>query len=240
MAYRAVGMTDVGLVRKENQDNFLVLAPQMVYAVADGMGGHAGGKQASAIAIEVLRQELEGARVLPKGAVEAALSAANERILREAKAQHLDGMGTTLVLAMYDKSLWQIVHIGDSRAYLINKAQIKPITKDHSLVEELLAQGSITEDEARVHPHRNILTRALGSYEDLMPEWNEVKVRKGEYLLLCTDGLYNMLEAEEIQTLVAAPGMALEAKTKTLVEAANKRGGLDNITVILAAEEDGL
>ncbi len=237
MTFRSAGKTDVGLVRKENQDNFLVLPAQMAYAVADGMGGHAGGRQASTITIDVLQQELASLDSLDQVRVEKALALANTRILEEAKEKMLEGMGTTLVLAFYHDSRWLVIHVGDSRAYVVNQKGIYPLTKDHSLVGELLAQGSITPEEAKVHPHRNVLTRALGGHEYVQPEWSQVAAEEAEYLLLCTDGLYNMVEEERMYTLITAADLTLEEKVALLIEAAKERGGLDNITALLIAEE---
>ncbi|MCL1804900.1 MAG: Stp1/IreP family PP2C-type Ser/Thr phosphatase [Clostridiales bacterium] len=240
MAFRAAGITDAGLARKENQDSLLVLPQRMVYAVADGMGGHAGGRQASAIAVEALERELGRDGAVDEARVEKALAAAGAGILKEAKEKRWDGMGTTLVLAFCVGSRWHVAHIGDSRAYVINSGGVYALTRDHSLVGELLARGSITPEEAKTHPHRNVLTRALGADGDYRPEWNEVGVEEAEYLLLCSDGLYNMVEPEKMRDVVLAPGRTPEEKAGELVEEANRRGGLDNITVILIAKEGGL
>jgi protein phosphatase len=239
MAFRSAGKTDVGLVRKENQDNFLILPSRLAYAVADGMGGHAGGRQASTIAIDVLRRELTDLESLDELAAERILALANARILEEAKAKRLEGMGTTLVLAFYAGGFWRVLHIGDSRVYVVGPQGMYPLTKDHSLVGELLARGSITPEEARVHPHRNVLTRALGAGEPARPEWSRAAAAEADYLLLCTDGLYNMLEEDEMYALITAAGLTLEEKTALLIEEAKNRGGLDNITAILIAGEEG-
>ena len=251
MTVRAVGRTDVGLARKENQDNFLILPALSVYAVADGMGGHAGGGQASAIAVEALRRALHGggasgavdrgaAYAVDEAGVEDALALANAMIMAEADKMKWAGMGTTLVLAYPAGDRWMVAHIGDSRAYVVSRDRIYALTKDHSLVEELLSRGSITQEEAKVHPHRHVLTRALGTEADKKPTWSSVAAAEAPYLLLCTDGLYNMLEEETMQRIVVAPDLTLEEKADRLVEEANAMGGLDNITVILIAEEDGV
>ncbi|MDR1194793.1 MAG: Stp1/IreP family PP2C-type Ser/Thr phosphatase [Peptococcaceae bacterium] len=237
MRFAAVGKTDIGLARKENQDNFLLLPTQGIYAVADGMGGHAGGRQASAIAIEALGQELSRLPALDRENVEAALARVNDRILTMAKELGLEGMGTTLVLAFYQAERWQVAHIGDSRAYAIEAAGIRALTQDHSVVSELLAHGSITPEAAKVHPHRNVLTRALGTPEDFQPDWNQAPAAAA-YLLLCTDGLYKMVEEDEICRIVTAAGLSLEEKAGRLIEAAKDGGGLDNITAILIAGEE--
>ena len=238
MAYRAAGKTDAGLVRKENQDSLLMLPQQAAYAIADGMGGHAGGKQASAIAIEALKRELDRDGAIDEARVESALVYANAGIQKEAAEKNWDGMGTTLVLAFLSDGLWHVAHIGDSRAYAIGRDGIYALTRDHSLVGELLARGSITQEEARVHPHRNVLTRALGTDGDPKPEWNRVGADGCGYLLLCSDGLYNMVNPEMIRSIVLTPDISPEDKADQLVTEANRRGGLDNVTVILIAGED--
>ena len=240
MAYRAAGKTDMGLIRKENQDNCLVLAARKLYVIADGMGGHAGGRQASAITVETLRRELDNEEALNEASIEKALAMVNAGILEAAVCNRWEGMGTTLVLAFFAEGQWKVAHIGDSRAYVINEREIYALTRDHSLVGELLANGSITLEEAKVHPHRNVLTRALGVSGDPKPEWNYTAADNGSFLLLCSDGLYNMVDKEAIQGIVVAPDLSLEEKTGRLVEEANRLGGLDNTTVILIHEEGGL
>ena len=239
MIFLAAGNTDVGLVRKENQDNFLILPKERLYAVADGMGGHAGGRQASAIAVEVLEVYLGGRKAIDRLAVEEALKLANARILQASRENKMSGMGTTVVLAYFEEAagLWQIVHVGDSRAYAIDDVSIYPLTRDHSLVSELLAQGGITPEEAKKHPQRHILTRALGMPEGPGWEWSEVAAQKAPRLLLCTDGLYNMVEEEEIRRLACDRERSLKERTAALVEKAKQQGGRDNITLILIEEE---
>ena len=240
MAFIAAGNTDVGLVRKENQDNYLILPEERVFAVADGMGGHAGGRLASAIAVDVLEAGLKGLPKIDRAAVDDALNLANEKILRTGREKRMKGMGTTLVLAYFneDAASWQVAHIGDSRAYVINpKGEIYSLTRDHSLVGELLAQGSITAQEAKNHPHRHILTRALGMAGGPGGEWSQVPAAEAPRLLLCTDGLYNMVEAEEIRRLADGKEKTAAEKAAAMIEAAKAGGGLDNITVILIEEE---
>jgi len=240
MAFRAAGKTDAGLARKENQDSMLILSDRSIYAIADGMGGHAGGRQASAMAIGALTRALDRDGEVDEAGVERALADANAGIMKEADEKKWEGMGTTLVLAFYAEGWWRVAHIGDSRAYVVNRDGIYALTKDHSLVGELLAHGSITREEARVHPHRNVLTRALGADGDPKPEWSRVRAEDAEYLLLCSDGLYNMIEEDSIRATVLAPDLTPEEKTDRLVKEANNQGGLDNITVILIAKEGGL
>ena len=240
MAFRAAGKTDAGLMRKENQDSFLVLPDRMVYAIADGMGGHAGGKQASAIAVEILARELGRDGTIDEDKVDKALETANALILKEASDKQWEGMGTTLVLAFCAEGVWRVAHIGDSRAYVVNKGVIYALTRDHSIVGELLAQGKITREEAKGHPHRNILTRALGADGDPKPEWSQVEASDAEYLLLCSDGLYNMVEEGRIHEIVLSSSQTPDEKVDRLIMEANRQGGQDNITVILIAGGDGI
>lgn len=237
MIFEAAGITDIGLLRKENQDNLLMLPKRGVFAVADGMGGHAGGKLASTIAIDVLKQWIEANEVLDQPLIEAAIREANKKILEKGQQEQKNGMGTTLTLTFFQEDVCRIVHIGDSRAYLISDEGTIALTHDHSLVGELLAQGSITRDEAQNHPHRNILTRALGSEAEALPEWNQVACQKIRYLLLCTDGLYNLVTEQEITDIVMTEGKTLEEKNQAFVDLAKSRGGFDNITAILIKQE---
>ncbi|MCL2121694.1 MAG: Stp1/IreP family PP2C-type Ser/Thr phosphatase [Clostridiales bacterium] len=239
MAFQAAGRTDTGVLRRENQDKYLIMPEQMVYAVADGMGGHEGGGLASAITVETLERKLKDRDSVDESVVENALAAANAQIHQEALRNRFPGMGTTLVLVFFTGGLWKVAHIGDSRVYAVSADRITAVTKDHSLVSELLARGNITSEEAKVHPHRNVLTRALGTEGDAAPEWGSISANESEYLLLCTDGLFNMLEEEIIQEIVISPGLTLEEKAERLVEEANQKGGTDNITVILITEEGG-
>ena len=237
MAFQAAGRTDVGLVRKENQDNYLMLTQQGVFAVADGMGGHAGGGEASRITVDSLERALGHVGVVGEADVEQALREADALIMDEAEKNRWEGMGTTLVLAFRDDNIWKVAHIGDSRAYVIGGGRMYPLTKDHSLVEELLARGTITPEEAKVHPHRHVLTRALGTNGDTKPEWNQVGGPEADYLLLCTDGLYNMVDDDTMLGLVLADGLSLEEKVDRLVDEAKRCGGADNITAILIGED---
>ncbi len=239
MAFIAAGKSDVGITRKANQDSFLMLPKQAVYAVADGMGGHAGGGQASAIAIDVIRHALIDALDINRERVNATLAMANEMILEEAARKGWEGMGTTCALAFLSDSAWEVAHIGDSRVYVVKDKGIYSLTKDHSLVAELLANGSISADEARTHPHRNILTNALGGQEYMRIEWNSISIDSADYLLICSDGLHNMISDDEIVNIILAPGLSLDQKTTRLVDFANIRGGFDNITVILIGKGDG-
>ena len=237
MGFRGVGATDVGLVRKENQDSYLLLPEQEVYVIADGMGGYAGGKQASAIAVDTFRTRLASGGVMEQKRIEEAVAEANHRILEEAQRNHWDGMGTTFVLAWLSEGLWKVAHIGDSRAYVIGENSMYALTRDHSLVEELVANGSISKEEAKTHPHRNVLTKALGTFPTIQAEWGSVPAEFIGYLLLCTDGLYNMLDEEILYQTVTDKNLSIEDKVALLIGEANQQGGTDNITVILLEKE---
>ena len=239
MGFRGVGSTDVGLVRKENQDNFLLLPENGVYVVADGMGGYAGGRQASAIAVHTFQTWLTSGHPIGEERIEEAVAQANHQIRDEADKNQWEGMGTTFVLAwLREDGIWKVAHIGDSRAYVVGEEGIYALTKDHSLVEELVANGSISKEDAKTHPHRNVLTKALGGWQSIEPEWSSVQAADVEHLLMCTDGLYNMLDEETIHKIVIDRHLSMEEKVEQLIHHANEQGGTDNITVVLLTKED--
>jgi protein phosphatase len=216
-------------VRENNEDNLLVAAP--LYAVADGMGGHAAGEVASEIAIQVLAN--------------AQLTEANPDDLREAviEANHMvlegphrglgrPGMGTTLTAVLIEENRLIVAQVGDSRAYLLHAGHLRQVTRDHSLMAELIARGEITPDEVRTHPQRSVITRVLGSEPGTLPDLYELDVVTGDRLLLCTDGLTGMIDDREVARLLSStkePQKAADA----LVAAARQAGGYDNITVIV-------
>lgn len=237
MAYHASGNTHIGLVRKENQDHFLLLPQQGFFALADGMGGHAGGRQASMVAIETMKALALEEETLSESAVNEAVDQANRNIREMARKSGMQGMGTTLTLLFPQEEVWKIGHIGDSRAYGVNAQVLQPLTHDHSLVSELVASGSITEEEAANHPQRNVLTRALGADSLAVLEWTSIPRDQFSYLLLCTDGLYNMVAPEKILEIVLHPNLDLDTKADQLIKAANAQGGTDNTTVILVKQE---
>ncbi|MDP4109487.1 MAG: Stp1/IreP family PP2C-type Ser/Thr phosphatase [Bacillota bacterium] len=238
------GMSDRGIVRQENQDMFLVDAMhernQAVIAVCDGMGGARAGNVASEIAINTFSEEIKDS-LKPsmtagymKNIAIAAVHAANARVFEKSnESDKLKGMGTTLVGAIFDEGKTVIVNVGDSRAYLADGAgSIVRITKDHSVVEEMVQRGEITEEEARNHPHKNLITRALGADSSTKPDAYSLTLKTGQSLLLCSDGLTNMLSDSEILAeLVNNPKP--EKCCEKLISCANGRGGIDNITVIL-------
>jgi protein phosphatase len=221
--------TDVGRVRDHNEDSLLVQAP--FFVIADGMGGHAAGEVASELAVRTL----EDARIdsLDADALRDAIIEANAVIIKGAQdGLGREGMGTTLTAAVLEQDQMLIAQVGDSRAYLLHEGSLRQITRDHSLVEELMAAGKITEEEARFHPNRSVITRALGSDTNVQPDLYEMQVHEGDRLLLCSDGLSAMLDSEDILAALRADSDAQRA-ADALVDAANDEGGYDNITVIV-------
>ena len=237
-------MTDVGMCRKINEDNYYVKADgAFPYAiVADGMGGHKAGEIASMMVVDVIRNHLENSLSEDQDYVEAgetvrkAFISANNIIYKYAENHYkIMGMGTTATLAMVFKGRIITAHVGDSRAYTIDKNEIKQITRDHSYVQELVSMGKITKEEAKRHPKKNFITRAMGAEETVKVDVN-IRPYNGETILLCSDGLVNFVDDEEIKDIVQKRG-SLKKKTEQLVNTANSRGGKDNITVIILKKE---
>jgi serine/threonine protein phosphatase PrpC len=230
----ANALSEVGCVRKDNEDNYLVSTERGLFVVADGMGGHAGGEVASSIVKRVLDEEIvpslvdvDYEKILLK-----ALLKANDLILRQGQEQAYFGMGTTVTAAMFQNENLYITHIGDSRAYLFRTGHLHLLTQDHSLVNELLQKGELTPEEAENHPRRNILTRALGASKNPQIDVLNLSVQKGDLLLLCTDGLYNQVYEGELADILSGESL-LKVKVKKMVNLALERGGNDNITVVL-------
>ncbi len=221
--------TDVGKVRDHNEDGYLVDDGLGLVAVADGMGGHRGGEVASATAIEALH-----ASFTQHGGLRDAVVAANDAVLDRADGDEaLRGMGTTLTAGVLgDDGTLLIGHVGDSRAYLLRDGELTRITTDHSLVEELVAAGELTEEEAERDPRRSMITRALGLDSDLVVDLHPVILVPGDRVMFCSDGLTNMVSGREIADLLTKEGGAATAAQR-LVDAANDAGGVDNITVLV-------
>ena len=207
---------------------------QNLLIVADGMGGHRAGDYASRLCVETMVQSLEkSAHKTPVSLFEEAVTAANKAVFEES-ASHVEyeGMGTTVVACTLEENTLYITNIGDSRLYLIRDG-IEQITDDHSLVEEMVKQGNITESEARIHPQKNIITRALGINEEVQADFFEIDVEQGDVIMLCSDGLSNMIEDEDMEYIVKNSD-TLQTAAESLVARANENGGNDNITVVLA------
>ncbi|MBQ9141224.1 MAG: Stp1/IreP family PP2C-type Ser/Thr phosphatase [Lachnospiraceae bacterium] len=204
-----------------------------LFLVADGMGGHKAGDYASRYAVEIISGMVgRTAEKNPADILKTAIEAANEHIYSKAKEDvSLEGMGTTLVAATCLGKHLQVADVGDSRLYLVGD-EIRQITQDHSLVAEMVRLGNLDEELAKNHPKKNIITRAIGADEKVEIDFFSVELKAGEAILMCTDGLTNMLEDEEIRMIIKGQRDIVE-KVEALVEEANKRGGMDNITVVL-------
>ncbi len=235
-----IGQTHIGLVRENNQDalEYGTLTRTAQYAVVcDGMGGANGGNIASKIAVEVIGSRIrdgfreDGVGHFAEHLLASAMNTANVGIYERAGQQEeLSGMGTTVVAVITSGRKAYISHVGDSRLYLLRDGQLSAVTRDHSVVQELIERGQITEEEARSHPRRNFITRALGVRIDESGEYDEMDLCQGDRLLLCTDGLTNEVNTEQIRNLLALPA---DEATAALVRAALDDGGADNITVVL-------
>ena len=226
--------TDIGQVREGNEDSYLVVAP--LYAVADGMGGHRGGEVASSLALETVQELFER----QEGTLADQVAQANRAVYdRSQSDRSVSGMGTTLTAALVDGDTVHLVHVGDSRAYLVRDGQLKQLTEDHTLVRRMVMEGEITPEEAETHPHRSILTRALGVDESVQVDEGDVRIESGDRLLLCTDGLTGMVPEDQITEIILGSTDPQEAVDR-LVKVANRAGGIDNITaVVLDFDENG-
>lgn len=232
-------ITHIGLVRQGNEDSYCVCPDLNLVAVADGMGGHEAGEVASRMALQAIEDFLRKhpeAALTPKKVLHQAVLEANSKVFEAAqKNKGYRGMGTTLSAGLLLGRDLYLAHIGDSRVYLINN-QVNQLTQDHSLVNELVLNGGISEEEALNHPQKNILTRALGTIAEVNADLIHTNLKKGERLLFCTDGLSNLIVKEEIfQVVSEAPD--LSQGVQRLLAMALERGGKDNITMILVEIE---
>lgn len=244
------GQTDVGKKRERNEDSLLVDGDLGLFMVADGMGGHLGGEYASRMAVktvgEVIKQlvndpeatlvgQISFDRSDPGSYVKYALRIASQKIFEDANLNpHLSGMGTTAVVLFIRDGKGFIAHVGDSRAYLIREEDgIRQLTSDHSLVAEQLRAGFITEEELRHHKFKNIITRSVGFQQDVESDLVVRPLEEGDRFLLCSDGLTNMLDNSELRKIVLKGNP--KSACQKLIESANKKGGDDNVTVVVAA-----
>jgi protein phosphatase len=243
----SAGKTDVGKVRQNNEDSLLIsnepvgVLPNL-FVVADGMGGHKAGEVASSLAIkyccEYLTNNAEGRGEILDTLIDA-VRFANAMVHELGlKDESYSNMGTTFTSCCISGGKAYIAHVGDSRLYKINANETERVTTDHSYVEEMLRAGRITPEEAENHPDRNIITRALGTDGDVKADGTVIDVKQGDMLLICSDGLNTMLKDAEIADILNSD-LLLQQKADRLVEAANEKGGRDNISVILICFEEG-
>jgi serine/threonine protein phosphatase PrpC len=238
---------DTGLLRELNEDSILCASFDIrthlgvisacLFAVADGMGGHSAGEIASDIAIRTLHTKcvsglLDENPASPLSVLSDAFARANSTVLEAAGASELNGMGTTLTAALVIGEDLYVAHVGDSRCYIINTREILQVTKDHSVVQQLVDAGTITPEEARSHPRRNEITRVLGYSSDVVPDLQHVRLYSGDNILICSDGLCGVLTSQEIaKTVIDSPN--LDEACSELTAQANLAGGPDNISVII-------
>jgi len=254
MRVKACGLSDVGLTRAHNEDYFEIDPQHRLYVVADGMGGHSHGEVAAQIAVNSIRdfiaKSADRDTTWPFG-MDTGLSAhsnllkmavriAHDHVLRAiSRDGSLYGMGTTVVGLLLSGSSIAIAHVGDSRAYRLRGHQLEQLTQDHTWVNEQVVAGFLSREQARSHPLKNVVTRALGGESDVLVDVKEMDVLPGDLFLLCSDGLTGMLSDVDIRDRLAS-GRSLPEICRTLINDSNARGGIDNVTVVLLAiEEDG-
>ena len=240
---KTASRSDVGKKRQLNQD--VVYSSELpvgnlpnLFIIAHGMGGHKAGDYASRYAVDTIEKEtLESLEENPEIILQKAISKANKDI-RELSHQNpdMEGMGTTIVAATIYGKYMKVANVGDSRLYIINGKKIKQITRDHSLVEEMVRIGELDRISARNHPNKNIITRAVGVTASVVADFFDVELKEGDVILMCSDGLSNMLEDEEIRMIACAQRDIIE-KAEALVRAANNNGGKDNISLIIIEPE---
>ncbi|RHO89465.1 Stp1/IreP family PP2C-type Ser/Thr phosphatase [Ruminococcus sp. AF41-9] len=236
---RIYSATDVGQKRKMNQDYVFASADPVgnlpnLFVVADGMGGHNAGDYASSHAVGTVVEEIrQDADFNPIKVIRHAIESANTEIITQAQNdENLRGMGTTMVVATIVGHYAYVANVGDSRLYLVNQ-QILQVTKDHSLVQEMVRMGEINAEQARNHPDKNIITRALGAERTVDIDFFDLKLEPGNVILMCSDGLSNMVEDSQIREIISDTEKNLEEKGKILISEANRNGGKDNIAVVL-------
>ena len=250
--FRSAARTDVGMKRDHNEDSFLVNEDIGLYVVCDGMGGHAGGETASRLAVQTIEKELISAKLriddpfsakasLPEsplaGVLREAVEGACAAVFRSSRANpELAGMGTTCISLLVQGEHAIVGHVGDSRAYLVRDGQVWQLSEDHSLVNEQVRAGLLTEEEAKHSRLKNIITRSVGFEEDVLVDVVGVETRSGDKFLLCSDGLSNLIDNDEIRDALVQT--ELDQVPEMLIQLANSRGGDDNITVIAVHREE--
>ena len=235
---KVFSLTDVGRKREINQDSVFASDKPIgnipnLFVVADGMGGHKAGDFASQYAVEVLEERIRGSEEMgPEAIITDAVKEVNRSIIEAAASDvSLNGMGTTLVVATIIEHTLYFANVGDSRLYLI-RDEIQQLSRDHSLVQEMVRLGGINPEEAKYHPDKNVITRAIGAKEDVEVDFFQHRLQKGDTVLMCSDGLTDMLDDDEIFRIVKS-GRDIVETAKELVEKANENGGKDNIGIVL-------
>lgn len=235
---KTFSLTDVGRVRESNQDYVYTSESPVgnlpnLFIVADGMGGHNAGDFASKYTVEQIVEYIEKAPMTsPVDLIRGAVTKANARLMAQAQSDSsLSGMGTTVVIATITGDCMYVANVGDSRLYLLRE-ELRQITRDHSLVQEMVRMGEMDAAEAKFHPDKNIITRAVGAYEELEIDFFEEHIQPGDTILMCTDGLSNMVDELDIRQIIET-GRDVVEKVQHLVEAANRGGGKDNITALI-------
>jgi protein phosphatase len=245
---RAEGLSDVGMQRSHNEDELRKREDLQLFVVADGMGGHSHGEIASRIAVEAIRDFVRSTADQDKtwpfvydarlqrhsNRLKAAIRIAHDKVLRAIRQDgSLHGMGTTVVGILVQDGIAAVAHVGDSRAYRLRDGRLELLTQDHTWVNEQVVAGYLSEEQARSHPLKNVVTRALGGDSEVAVDVREWEVQAGDLFLLCSDGLTTMLGDAEIVELLRSQS-DLDLACRTLVRSANARGGFDNVTVLLA------
>lgn len=236
---KTFSMTHIGQRRETNQDYMFTSETAVgnlpnLFLVADGMGGHAAGDYASRFTVEKIVEYVKQTKQSePVNVLKEAVIYANHLLIEEAHADpKKNGMGTTIVAAVVVGDRLYTANVGDSRLYIVNQEQILQVTRDHSLVEEMVRLGEMDKEDARVHPDKNIITRAIGVLPEVSADFFETGLKPGDTVMLCSDGLTNMVEDAEIKRIILGQRDIVE-ETEMLVRTANENGGKDNITVVL-------
>jgi PPM family protein phosphatase len=233
----SAGLTDVGIIRSGNEDNFLIVPDKGVFIVADGMGGHAAGEVASEMAVRIIARELgDITKIADQEAAERmrrAINEANSAIFERTLTEHdKRGMGTTATAMVIIGNHYLIGQVGDSRAYVLRKGAFIQLTKDHSYVQEQVDAGYLSPEEARTHPYSNVITRCVGANGDVVPDLYSGTLRDADIFLLASDGLTGMIEDHDIHRVLQSNRAPADLVAELVAEA-NRRGGLDNITAIV-------
>jgi protein phosphatase len=241
MKLRSAGLSDVGLKREANEDFFAIDEAAGLFVVADGLGGHVAGRVASELAVERFLDLMRPSNVgndRDAGSdfdyLRGACVSAHRAILdRAASDPRLQGMGTTLAALWFREGRVSLAHVGDSRIYVFRDQKLHALTFDHSLVNEMVFRGALTRSQARIHPYRHVITRALGVGDAIEPDTVELRAQVGDVYLLCSDGITGQIEHDELAQVLLAGGSDLDAAAQQLIEIANDSGGNDNATAVL-------